>query len=263
MDPILSNTQMVAINSDAAPLVDSFLSCPAAENLLSTQISKLVHPLFDPISFSVEVSDEAANASITGRIIISKQNANTPKGKSDLISQILGWTGDYTAEVLTEAMKGDMNAEQFAYKMVESHYLSDKAHDDLMANCARFWNIKKNELEPNLLINSEKLRTDDLEVRIWSADFYGISDQYRSLWIDRIKKFYCPLHPEDRNSCQLKKKDLLPSAYENRPPDYSERVIKRICDKFLQAPKKVQELFAYIVEEACPSLLSLSPKQEL
>jgi hypothetical protein len=270
MDPIISNTQMIAINSDAAPLVDSFLSCPAAENLLSTQINKLVYPLFNPISLSVEVSDEVANESITGRIVISKQNANTPKGKSELISQMLRWTGGYKAEVLTEAIKGDMNADQFAYKMVESRYLSDKAHDDLMANCAKFWNIKKNELEANLQIHSTEDEPDDLEVRIWRADFFGVADLERSLWIDRVKKYYCPLHPEDRNSCRLKKEDLLLSSYENRPAEYTEMVVKRVCDKFLQAPKKVQKIFKYIAEEVCTSLLSLaqmnlteSPKQEL
>jgi hypothetical protein len=273
MGSMISNV-LTASNADAARLVESFLSCSAAADLVSTRMKKLDSPLFKKIpSLSVHVVDEGENLeeSIWGRIVVSKHDLNTPKGKSELILQIMQQTGGHSVDVIQEYVKKGLNADQFAHRMIKAVYLNDKVHDQVLANCAEIWDIKKNELEADNRLNSPE--KNDLEFRIWDSEFLGIADVHRALWIDKLQKDYCNIYPEDLKSCELKHKDLLlKSLDEVRPSNYPDNVIKRVCDKFLYAPKKIQEheLYKKVAETYCPALLPTvtmniteSNKQEL
>lgn len=252
------NTPTAIPNVFASPetlsLVNQYLSCPAAKQLLSS--NDIVKPLFIK---ATEDQNFAETASYYNKdykptrveILIPKSHVKTKEGLGDLVFEIFNARTSYVSDQaarLKQAASGSLSMDAFARNTEISELSHARDHAELRKKCA---NLK---LPPDEVV--DHLKDQPIEVALFAQDVDCHTDIYRSDWIDLYQAAYCAQHPSDTRSCQTTKQALcnhnqmLAMPKQNREKAFKER----ICKMFPNAHQDVKNHREYrnFVEKTCP-----------
>lgn len=246
-----------------SPLLDQFISCPAAKDLIFS--NEVMKPLYiEPTkqAFAETVSLFNKDYKPTKLTIsIPEQNLNTKEGLSDLFFEIFNAKTRFVSEqaaTLKAARAGDLSMDQFAKRYEENELKNVHEHSQLRQAC-RALNLPFDE-------TTDLLKDKPLEIALFAQDIDCHTDIYRGDWLLDYQKIYCAKHPEDIRSCIAKKSDLCDMDRVLRlPQDKKQRFLKnRICRMFPNANEVVKTYTQYqkFFEKSCPKSRAAG-KQEL
>ena len=244
----------VFASPETLPLVNQYLSCTAAKQLLSS--GDIVKPLFIKATKSQNFAETQSSFNKDYKptrieILIPESHLKTKDGLGDLIFEIFNAKTSYVsdqAERLKAAASGHLSMDAFAKSTEISELSSAHDHAELRKQCQ------------NLRLPSDEvvdhLKDQPLEVALFAQDVDCHMDIYRSDWIDQYQTAYCARHPSDTRSCQVRTSDLcdrnqiLAMPKQKREKIYAER----ICKMFLNAHQDVKNHREYqnFVEKKCP-----------
>ncbi len=234
---------LFARGKEAISLVEQFCACPSAQKVLREISAKIVVLVGDfphnRISFNREME-----------IQIPQKMMKTGEALPSLIWEI------FNAKVVPRfqaiqgrAEQGHMGVNDYARRMETAEFQSKIGADGLVKTCDSFYRMKPAPGSP------------DLDFSLWNHEINCHTDKIRERWIDQYQKRYCKNHPNDRKSCQVKKKDLC-DFYAFQKLSLSEQTFQvqtRTCEKLPGASSKIRDFFSSKygdLKAFCVSILS-------